>query len=271
MQAIPTITLFGIAFTFLFLVPISIQASSQPSPTQAQNMLQEGNQRFAAGKPTHTHTDRKRLFQAGTESQGDHAYATVIACSDSRVPVERLFDAGVMNIFVIRVAGNVCGIDEIGSIEYGLCHVNTPLLVVLGHSQCGAVNAAIAEMEGNASPLQRNIPPLINKIIPAVRKARKQHPKLSEKALAPFGVEENVWQGIRDIFMKSPATRELVNKKKVAIVGAIYDVGTGKVRWLSPETPARILREVESNPARAMNVMSKGKPLDKTRTSPPTK
>jgi len=86
------------------------------------------------GKSNYPHTDAARLIQAGKENQGDHAYATVITCSDSRVPVEHIFDAGIMDIFVIRVAGNVCDVDEIGSIEYGLAHVHTPVLVVLGHT-----------------------------------------------------------------------------------------------------------------------------------------
>ena len=95
----------------------------------------------------------ERLIQAGKESQGDHAYATVITCSDSRVPVERVFDAGVMDIFVIRVAGNVCDVDEVGSIEYGLAHVHTPVLVVLGHTQCGAVTAVTKKVSRESNVL----------------------------------------------------------------------------------------------------------------------
>lgn len=95
--------------------------AAKPSPDKAIEMLKEGNNRFVNGTLKHPHSDFKRLMQAGTESQNDHAYATVITCSDSRVPVELIFDAGIMNIFVIRVAGNVCDTDEIGSIEYGLC------------------------------------------------------------------------------------------------------------------------------------------------------
>ena len=102
-----------------------------------------GNIRFVEGKSQHPHTDSARLIQAGKENQANHAYATVITCSDSRVPVERIFDAGIMDTFVIRVAGNVIDTDEAGSIEYGLAHVNTPVLVVLGHTQCGAILATL--------------------------------------------------------------------------------------------------------------------------------
>jgi carbonic anhydrase len=133
----------GLVALFLIFGAFSCSSDStvERTPEAALKALRQGNERFAAGEAVHPRTDAARLAQAGTESQGDHAYATVLACSDSRVPVERLFDAGVMDIFVVRVAGNVVQGDEAGSIEYGLAHVKTPVLVVLGHTQCGAVTA----------------------------------------------------------------------------------------------------------------------------------
>jgi len=114
-----------LCFLVLMLAGVSnVQAGSKPSPDEAIALLQAGNARFVAGTSEHPHTDAARLIQAGKENQGDHAYATVITCSDSRVPVERVFDAGVMDLFIIRVAGNVCDTDEVGSIEYGLAHVS---------------------------------------------------------------------------------------------------------------------------------------------------
>ena len=109
----------------------------KPTPEQALQKLKDGNRRFVAGKAQNPHADAARLKLAASQNQGDHALATVITCSDSRVPPEILFDAGVMDLFVIRVAGNVVQTDEAGSIEYGLAHVYTPVLVVLGHTQCG--------------------------------------------------------------------------------------------------------------------------------------
>ena len=94
--------------------------SGKPSADEALALLKAGNLRFARREPEHPHTDAERLALAAAEDQGNHAYATVLACSDSRVPVERIFDAGVMDLFVIRVAGNVCNADELGSIEYAL-------------------------------------------------------------------------------------------------------------------------------------------------------
>lgn len=231
---------------------------AKPSPDAAITMLKEGNARFVAGKSANPHTDGARLIQAGKEDQGNHAYATVISCSDSRVPVERIFDAGIMDIFVVRVAGNVIDGDEAGSIEYGLAHVNTPVLVVLGHTQCGAVTAVTDAVQGHGHALERNIPALVDNIAPAVKRAMAQHPEAQGKAVVPFGIEENVWQGIEDLFLSSPATRELVKSGKVKVAGAIYDVGTGKINWLPEAKTSEILKKAEANPKRAMEAMSGG-------------
>lgn len=248
-----------IAVIAFLALPASAMAKSEakkPSPDQVIEMLKQGNDRFVTGKSTHPHADAARVALSGKENQGDYAYATIISCSDSRVPVEILFDAGVMDIFVVRVAGNVCNVDEIGSIEYGLAHVNTPLLVVLGHTQCGAVTAVTQAAEGHGHALERNIPPLVAGIEPAVRRAQKNHPETHGNALVPYCIEENVWQGIEDLFMKSPATRNLVKKGTAKVVGAMYDVGTGKVSWLPQEKVDSILKTVEAAPGRAINPMA---------------
>lgn len=251
-----------VAFSFfLALTSGSVLASgskaAKPSPDEAILMLKAGNERFVTGKATQPHTSAGRLALAGKEDQGDHAYATVITCSDSRVPVEILFDAGIMDIFVIRVAGNVLDVDEIGSVEYGLAHVNTPAFVVLGHTQCGAVTAVTKTVQGHGHPLERNIPPLVDNIIPAVKKAIADNPKAHGAEVIPYAIEENIWQGIEDLFMKSPISRDLVNEGKVKVVGAIYDVSNGKISWLPEAKSTEILKKVEANPKRAMEAMAK--------------
>lgn len=232
------------------------KSGDKPSPDKVLQMLKDGNTRFYSGELTHPHLDNARLIEAGSKNQGDYAYATVITCSDSRVPVESIFDAGIMDVFVIRVAGNVCDTDEIGSIEYGLAHVNTPVLVVLGHTQCGAVTAVTNAVEGHGHALERNIPPLVDNIIPAVKRAKEMHSGKHGSEVIPYAIEENVWQGINDLFMESPATRNLVKEGKAKVVGAIYNVGTGKVDWLPESKVAEILKSVESNSERAMNPMA---------------
>lgn len=228
----------------------------KPGPDKAIQMLKDGNKRFCNGMSKHPHTNYKRLIQAGMENQGDHAYATVITCSDSRVPVERIFDAGIMDIFVIRVAGNVCDVDESGSIEYGLAHVRTPVLVVLGHTQCGAVTAVTHAIQGKGHALERNIPPLVDNIKPAVSRAMASHPDKSGDKIIPYAIEENVWQGIEDLFMLSPASRNIVKSGAAKVVGAIYDVSTGKISWLPESKVTDILKKVEANPERAKEPMA---------------
>jgi carbonic anhydrase len=228
--------------------------AQKPSPDEAIVLLKEGNARFVAGQSIHPRMDAARLAQAGKENQGDHAYATVITCSDSRVPVELLFDSGIMDIFVIRVAGNVIDTDEAGSIEYGLAHVNTPVLVVLGHTQCGAVTAVTHAIHGTGHALERNIPPLVDNIEPAVRKAMADNPTLEGDAVIPAAIEENVWQGITDLFMVSPASREIVKSGKAKVVGAIYDVSNGQIAWLPESKSMEILKRVEMSRAKACDV-----------------
>ena len=232
------------------------QPADKPTPDEVLQMLKDGNERFYTGQPVHPHTDAARLAMAGTENQGDHAYATIIACADSRVPVELIFDAGVMDMFVIRVAGNVCDTDEAGTIEYGLAHVYTPVLVVLGHTQCGAVTAVSRRLEGKGGKLEVNILPLVDNIIPAIKRARERHKDFHGDEIIPYGIEENVWQSINDLFMQSPTARKFVKEGKVKVVGAIYDVGTGQIEWLDTAKVDEILKSVEASPDKQTKVFA---------------
>jgi carbonic anhydrase len=220
----------------------------KPSADKIIQMLKEGNERFSSGKSIFPNSDSARLQLAGKEDQANYAYATILSCSDSRVPVEMLFDAGIMDLFVVRVAGNVADTDEIGTIEYGLIHVDTPVLVVLGHTKCGAVTAVTQALHGEHHKLEYNIPPLVDNIIPAVKKAIDQHKDVHGNDIVPYAIEENVWQSIEDLFMHSAATRKLVESGKVKVVGAIYDISTGKINWLPIERTNEILKMVEVSP-----------------------
>lgn len=254
----------GIIRTFAGACLLALAAAPSAFSTdltadQALTKLKEGNERFISGKSMHPHTDAARLIQAGKEDQGKHAYATVISCSDSRVPVERIFDAGIMDLFIIRVAGNVIDTDEAGSIEYGLAHVNTPVFLVLGHTQCGAVKAVTAAVTGHGHPLEINIPPLVDNIEPAVKRAMELNPNAKEdKDIVPSAIVENVWQGVNDLFLKSAKVREMVKEGKVKVIGALYDVSTGKIEWLPEDKVSSILTEVEKNPKRQMQAMAGG-------------
>ncbi len=128
---------------------------------EALHLLLAGNERFAAGKPEHPHTDLSRV--ESTAKNGQAPFAAVLSCADSRVPVETVFDRGVGDLFVVRVAGNVADSGTLASVEYAAEHLHTPLVVVMGHTQCGAVKAAVdnAQLDGS-------LPALIDLIRPAV-------------------------------------------------------------------------------------------------------
>jgi carbonic anhydrase len=228
----------------------------KPSPDKVIEMLKDGNRRFFTHTVQNPNTGGIRLLQAGTENQGNHAFATILTCSDSRVPVERVFDAGIMDIFTIRVAGNVMNVSELGTIEYGVAHVRTPVVVVLGHTQCGAVTAVTNAVEGNGGQLERNIPALVEPILPAVIRAKKNSPQLSGKDLVPSGIEENVWQSIATLFLKSPVTREMMKDGRIKVVGAIYDVASGQVNWLDEEKSWMALSRAENSPYKAVDPMA---------------
>jgi carbonic anhydrase len=202
----------------------SREAVSGLSPDEALAQLQQGNARYVTGNRTYPNLDANRITDV---VDGQHPFATVITCSDSRVAPEHIFDAGLGDLFTIRVAGNVCDTDEIGSIEYGVDHLGTPVLIVLGHTHCGAVTAVVTEEEVHGS-----IPPLVDNILPAVAAAKKAHPELHGHDLVPAAVEANIWQAIEDLLQHSPATKERHDKGLLKIIGAVYHLDDGHVEWL---------------------------------------
>ncbi len=245
-----------LAFLLVF-VPIAGMASSPAthpvSPENGLKMLAEGNLRFALGQMTHPNTSFSRRLLTTTEGQAP--YATVIACSDSRVPVEILFDQGVGDLFVIKVAGNVADTDEIGSAEYGVDHLGTPVLMVLGHSYCGAVTAVTTGAEVHGS-----IPELVDNIVPAVEKARHDHPEAETPELIVKAIEANVWLAVEDLLSKSHAIADRAKDGRVVVVGAVYDILTGKVTVLGTHPRQTELLGVEPPTAHAAAAEGHGQP-----------
>jgi carbonic anhydrase len=139
--------------------------------------------------------------------------------------VELIFDRGVGDLFVVRVAGNVAGVSELATVEYGVGHLNTPLLIVMGHTKCGAVTAVVKETE-----LHGHLQALAEKIKPAVAKV-KAEPMETEEAV-PKAIQANVWQTIEDIIKQSSAVRSKVEAGQLSLLGAIYDLEHGRVTWL---------------------------------------
>lgn len=200
-------------------------------------LLKEGNIRYADGKALHPNQENLRRTELA--AAGQEPMATILACSDSRDPVELIFDRGVGDLFVVRVAGNVAGLSELATMEYGVTHLSTPVLIVMGHSKCGAVTAAVKGAE-----LHGHLPSLISLIKPAADKAKTSGP---EEEAVPRAIELNVWQQVENIFARSALIREALADGKVQIVGAVYDIATGKVQWLGqhPEMD-RLLTEAKS-------------------------
>jgi carbonic anhydrase len=185
--------------------------------------LLEGNKRFVSGnlaKKDFSLEKRKELLK------GQKPYAVVVGCSDSRVPPEIIFDQWLGDIFVIRVAGNVLDPVSLGSIEYAVEHLKTPLIVILGHNRCGAVHATIH----SHSKAEGNLKAIVEKIMPAVSKAKNV--AKSEEDLLNIAIEENVKLQKEFMLKNSKIINEYVKANKVQIVMAIYDLETGEVKTI---------------------------------------
>ncbi|MBX3381694.1 MAG: hypothetical protein KF805_16495 [Phycisphaeraceae bacterium] len=191
----------------------------------ALQLLKEGNERFLAGQAESPATDPETIRIAAVD--GQKPFVSVLTCADSRVPVERVFDRGFGEIFVIRVAGNVTAQHETGSVEFSLAALKAPLLVVMGHTKCGAVKAAIAGQ--NVTP---NIDSFLASIQPAVQKVRAAQPNLSPEQFEEAVTQENVRQTLRELYATSPLIREKVSSGAVEVALAEIDISTGKVTWL---------------------------------------
>ncbi len=202
----------------------SLPEAGSISADDALKLLQEGNARWASDQETNPGTTPQR--RESNAAEGQRPFVTILTCADSRIPVERVFDRGVGEVFTIRVAGNVAGTSETGTIEYGLGHLKTRLLVVMGHTKCGAVAAACSKAE-----LHGAVGELVGSIQPAVERAQRQTPGADQTQLVTASIRENVWQSVYQL-LKSDEVRTLTEKGEVKVVGAVYDIASGKVEWL---------------------------------------
>src|SRR5450631_2310281 len=199
-----------------FAVPLPALAQSILTPDAALTELMEGNKRFIAGKLTAHDHDLAILKQHTAEKQ--EPFAAVLSCADSRVPVELVFDQSIGHLFVVRVAGNVATPDTIASLEYGAAVLGTKAILVLGHTNCGAVKATMAgeAVPGQISTLYQYIHPAIAGAKGDLTTVSRQNARLQASVLSET----------------SPVLGELVKQKKLAIRAALYDVGSGKVTMI---------------------------------------
>jgi carbonic anhydrase len=203
---------------------MAVQSRPQ-NPDEALECLTQGNERFVQGRPRHGRISAEAFISL---RENQRPFAVVLGCSDSRVPPELVFDQSFGDLFVIRLAGNLIAPGVAGSIQYAYQHLGTSLLVVLGHEGCGAVKAALAAKNHRARHPER-IRQLVELIEPGLVQV---DPKLSAAEQLQAGVEANVRWSMRQVIAAREARKALRKKGNVLIVGAVYELTTGKVRWL---------------------------------------
>jgi len=195
-----------------------------PSADEALALLIDGNQRFLRGKARSSAFRRESLADL---AKAQRPYATILGCSDSRVPPEWIFDAGLGELFVIRVAGNIFSPEVAGSLQYAGWYLETPLFVVLGHEGCGAVAAALATKHGGEE-FRSRVQLLLASIVPGLPVFDSQVPLDKQLSRA---VESNVRWTVRQI-LDSPEGRTRAAEGRMKIVGAVYDIEVGRVIFL---------------------------------------
>ena len=205
---------------------MSIEQHPDYTAELALARLKEGNERFVNGQARFPTVQEGVLADL---AKGQQPYATILGCSDSRVPPELVFDAGFGELFVIRVAGNVLGPSILGTLQYAASHLHTPLFVVLGHEGCGAVKAAIASKFDGVTHKKR-IEILLENILPALDGL---DPALPAEALCHTAVEANVRRTVDEI-LATPEAQAQRENTRLMLVGAVYDIESGRVRFLGP-------------------------------------
>ena len=191
------------------------------TPEGALEILKEGNVRFEQNVRS-----LRNLKEQVTETKaGQFPFAAILSCIDSRVPTELVFDQGIGDIFSVRVAGNIVNEDVLGSLEYSCKVAGSKIIVVMGHTKCGAVTAACNDVELG------NVTALLKKIQPAVKMIRKGSEQMDDKAIE-LVAKENVLVAMDRIRKESPILAEMEKNKEILIVGAKYDVASGHVIFL---------------------------------------
>ena len=205
---------------------LSEKQQAATTPEQALQRLKEGNQRFLSSQLTAT----DYLAQARASSTGQYPIAFVLGCVDSRVPPEAVFDCSIGDLFVGRVAGNFENTDLLGSMEFAVIASGTPLIVVLGHTSCGAVKGACDGVELG------NLTSLLGELRPALDQTAEGGDRTSaNKEFVDRVARQNVRQTVKDILDRSPDIAAQVEAGDAAVVGALYHLPTGSVEWIDAE------------------------------------
>jgi carbonic anhydrase len=197
------------------------------SAQEALQRLQEGNRRFVAGAMVQgTHSSQTRRSELVDRQE---PFAIVLGCSDSRVPAEIVFDQGLGDLFVIRVAGNVVAPSQVGSVEFAAARFGSPLVVVLGHSRCGAVLATLEELVRPSEARSRNLRSIVDRIRPCVEPLLATEIRHDHDALVHHAVRANVRASADHLRHGSEVLEQLIQKDQLLVVGAEYSLETGEV------------------------------------------
>lgn len=201
--------------------------------TEALNRLREGNVRFASNlrgsDPFLSHTRRVEL------AMGQQPFAIILGCSDSRVPAEIVFDQGLGDLFVIRVAGNIVAPSQVGSVEFAAARFDTRLVVVLGHSQCGAILATIEALRDSGNNSQsKNIRSIVDRVRPSVEGLFATELRNDPDALVKQAVRANIRASVDHLRHGSEVLEQLIQDQGLLIVGAEYSLETGVVEFFDP-------------------------------------
>jgi len=196
-------------------------------PTEALERLRAGNARFVANELSLPKPDVERARLAS----GQTPFAVILGCSDSRVPTEIVFDQGLGDLFVIRVAGNIVAPSQIGSIEFAAQKFGTKLVVVLGHTHCGAVEATVEELQRPAEKQSRNIAAIVGRIRPSVMDLMESGDAMDYEELVNKAVRENVRYSANALRHGSEVIEELIDSGELLVVGAEYSLDTGVVEF----------------------------------------
>ena len=192
----------------------------------ALERLREGNQRFAENVRNEAFVSHMRRAELAS---GQQPFAIILGCSDSRVPAEIVFDQGLGDLFVIRVAGNIVAPSQVGSVEFAAARFSTRLVVVLGHSQCGAIAATLDELRAPTENQSRNLEAIVDRIRPSVQALLATELRNDPEALVKEAVRANIRSSVNHLRHGSQVLEELIQKDGLVVVGAEYSLETGIV------------------------------------------
>lgn len=199
------------------------ETQSMISPEVALNLLKEGNERFINGDTI----NRDLSEQIQDTANGQYPYAAILSCIDSRVPAEMIFDQGIGDIFNVRIAGNFVNTDILGSLEFACKVAGSKLIVVLGHTSCGAVKGACDNVElGNLTEMLNQLMPAVNSVKDVNLNRTSSNAEFVQKV-----ADANVRLTMENILAESPLLSEMIENKEIALVGAMYDVSSGRVNF----------------------------------------